>query len=377
MQVTADQALRLAMERVDAFDYDGAESILWQLRAALPEYAPAVRPLMVVLLTLGRLADAEALAAACPTSSPGRPTLAEMVALHQRHAPPPEPLGTIVIPAFQAAAHIGEALDSVAAAVDFFRRETGNASARFLIAVGDDASTDGTGEVVAAWAADRRWTDLALVRSIQNGGQATARNQAARLARGPYLWFLDADDVFLPDHIHFGWTALEARPEAGFARTGIHFEGIDDQVTLDHRIKNQNTAPTNLCVRAVCHHFVGGFPEAEVYRHGGGEDAAYSDFLGCLFYGVRKMRQTVRYRRRPGNALDVQADRFTGRRPDDAPFDPDVRLRQIIARTLTDRKILDLIDAPRPPVLPPVRTFRRPYQNIDSDPEFGIRGTAS
>ncbi|MBF0304624.1 MAG: glycosyltransferase family 2 protein [Alphaproteobacteria bacterium] len=372
MQVTADQALQLALERIHVCDYDGAESVLRQLRAALPGYAPAVRPLVIVLLTLGRLAEAEALAEACPTSSPGRPTLAELVALHQRHAPPPEPLGTIVIPAFQAAAHIGEALDSVAAAVDFFRRETGNASARFLIAVGDDASTDGTGDVVAAWAADRRWTDLVLVRSIRNGGQAMARNQAARLARGPYLWFLDADDMFLPDHIHLGWTALEARPEAAFVRTGIHFEGIDDQIVLDHRIKNQNTAPTNLCVRAVCHQFVGGFPEAEVYRHGGGEDVAYSDFLGCLFYGVRKMRQTVLYRRRPGNALDVQADLFTGRRPDAATFDQGVMLRQIIARTLTDRTILDLIDAPRPPTLPPVRTFRRPFENMDSDPEFGI-----
>ncbi|MBF0332226.1 MAG: glycosyltransferase family 2 protein [Alphaproteobacteria bacterium] len=377
MQVTVDEALHMAFQRAQAFDLDAAEHILRQVRAGVPDHVPAASRLLTVLLVRDRLAEAEELAAAYPGGVSAMPALSEVVALFRSQTPPPEPVGTIVIPAFQAATHIEEALDSVEAAVAFFRQASGDARARFLIAVGDDASTDGTGDVVAAWAERREWSDLVVARSARNAGQSTARNRAARLARGPYLWFLDADDVFLPEHIHLGWRALEARPQAAFVRTGIHFEGIDDQVTLVHRISNQNTAPSNLCVRAVCHHFVGGFPEAQAYRNGGGEDAAYSDFLGCLFYGIRKMRQTVLYRRRPGNGLDVQAEMFTGRKPlDAATFDRGVMLRQLVARALTDRTILGLIEAPRPPDLPPVRSFRRPFENIDSDPEFGVRASS-
>ncbi len=63
----------------------------------------------------------------------------------------------------------------------------------------DDASTDGTAEVVAALAAaDPR---IVLVRSPENGGASAARNLGLPHVRGEWLTFLDADDRLLPGAI--------------------------------------------------------------------------------------------------------------------------------------------------------------------------------
>ncbi|MEQ1463675.1 glycosyltransferase family 2 protein, partial [Salmonella enterica] len=61
----------------------------------------------------------------------------------------------------------------------------------------DDASTDGTAEAFArAAAADPRFR---LVRLPARVGLGAARNAALALVETPFVAFLDADDVLLPD----------------------------------------------------------------------------------------------------------------------------------------------------------------------------------
>lgn len=60
----------------------------------------------------------------------------------------------------------------------------------------DDASTDGTAEVVGDIAA--RDPRVVLLRAPANGGASAARNLALGVVRGEWLTFLDADDVLLP-----------------------------------------------------------------------------------------------------------------------------------------------------------------------------------
>src|ERR1019366_8504283 len=61
------------------------------------------------------------------------------------------------------------------------------------IIVVDDASTDGTQEVL------RQYGDaIRLVCRETNGKCSVARNCGAALARGEYMVFLDGDDAFLP-----------------------------------------------------------------------------------------------------------------------------------------------------------------------------------
>lgn len=89
---------------------------------------------------------------------------------------------SVIIPAYNAAAFIGDALNSA-------RAQTYD---NLEIIVVDDGSTDGTADVVSSFHGVR------MIRQ-PNRGAAAARNRGIREASGRYLAFLDADDIWLPD----------------------------------------------------------------------------------------------------------------------------------------------------------------------------------
>ena len=73
-----------------------------------------------------------------------------------------------------------------------------------IIAV-DDGSTDGSGQLLAEYAArDKRLKVISLKRS----GAAAARNRGIKAARGRYLTFVDADDRI--DRQALGYLCFEA-----------------------------------------------------------------------------------------------------------------------------------------------------------------------
>lgn len=67
----------------------------------------------------------------------------------------------------------------------------------YEVIVVDDGSTDSTAQKVRSFDS---WGALRYVWQ-QNGGAATARNRGIELARGRYLLFVDADDLFAPNMI--------------------------------------------------------------------------------------------------------------------------------------------------------------------------------
>jgi glycosyltransferase involved in cell wall biosynthesis len=82
------------------------------------------------------------------------------------------------------------------------------------VVVIDDGSTDGTAATVQAWAASRA-PDFALrVFSQPNGGVAAAKNHGIRRAEGSWIAFLDADDIWEPDHLQQLFAATAAAPDA-------------------------------------------------------------------------------------------------------------------------------------------------------------------
>lgn len=100
-----------------------------------------------------------------------------------------EPVVSVVIPAYNAAATIGAALASV----------QGQTERRLEILVVDDASTDSTVATVLDQAA--RDPRIRLIRLATNGGPAVARNRGIAEARGPWIALLDADDRYAPDRL--------------------------------------------------------------------------------------------------------------------------------------------------------------------------------
>ncbi len=79
----------------------------------------------------------------------------------------------------------------------------------------DDASTDDTARLVL------RYPQARYFRRAVNGGQAAARNDGARLARGEYLAFLDQDDLWEPAFLERTVPLLRAHPKAAL----VHCDG--------------------------------------------------------------------------------------------------------------------------------------------------------
>lgn len=102
------------------------------------------------------------------------------------------PRFSVVIPAFNAAATLARAIESV-------RAQTWPAHEIIVV---DDGSTDATAEVA------RRFADVRLIRQA-NSGVSVARNAGAAAASGDWLAFLDADDSYAPDRLrlHAEWIA--------------------------------------------------------------------------------------------------------------------------------------------------------------------------
>ena len=112
-------------------------------------------------------------------------------------APVEGPLVSVVVSAFDAAATLAGALESIRA----------QSWRNLEILVVDDASTDGTGAVIAAAAAaDPRIRPLANQR---NAGTYASRNLAIAAARGDYVTFHDSDDWMHPRRIETEMAAFE------------------------------------------------------------------------------------------------------------------------------------------------------------------------
>jgi glycosyltransferase involved in cell wall biosynthesis len=108
------------------------------------------------------------------------------------------PLVSVVIPALNAEAFVGEAIESVLAQ-DHRPVE---------VIVVDDGSTDRTAAVASRYPAE--------VLRQENGGQAAARNAGIAAARGTLVSFLDADDVWMPAKLSTEVDYLLAHPEVDY-----------------------------------------------------------------------------------------------------------------------------------------------------------------
>jgi len=104
-------------------------------------------------------------------------------------------LVSVVIPCYNQAHFLGEAIESVLA----------QSYPNFEIIVVDDGSTDDTSEVA------RRYPGVRLVRQ-ENKGLSGARNAGLAHSEEEYVVFLDADDRLLPDALETVLEHLEAHP---------------------------------------------------------------------------------------------------------------------------------------------------------------------
>lgn len=117
------------------------------------------------------------------------------------------PAVSVVIPAFNAERTIGETLDSVLA----------QSLRDFEIVIVNDGSRDGTGALLDSYSA--RHPDRITVIHQSNTGQAEARNNGIFAARGRFIAFNDADDVWAVEKLERQLRFLEANPDIGLCYT--------------------------------------------------------------------------------------------------------------------------------------------------------------
>jgi glycosyltransferase involved in cell wall biosynthesis len=107
-------------------------------------------------------------------------------------------LVSVVMPVFNTASFVGEAIESVLS-------QDGGTVLELIVV--DDGSTDGSAELVT------KFDGVRLLRHRQNRGIGAARNTGVREAKGQFLAFLDADDLWPQGSLNARMAVLDADPE--------------------------------------------------------------------------------------------------------------------------------------------------------------------
>jgi glycosyltransferase involved in cell wall biosynthesis len=132
----------------------------------------------------------------------------------------PEPLVSVIIPNFNYAGYLREAIDSA------LEQTYPNTE----VVVVDDGSTDDSKAVLASYG-DR-------IKRIEqtNQGVSAARNNGVLASSGEYIAFLDADDIWLPQKIQRQVDTFVRQRDLGLVHVGvvdIDAEGAEDETHLD------------------------------------------------------------------------------------------------------------------------------------------------
>jgi len=132
-------------------------------------------------------------------------------------------LVTVIIPTYNSAKYITEAVDSVLA----------QTYKNFEIIVVDDGSTDDTDEVL------KPYMDKIIYIKKKNGGPASARNRGIESSSGEFIAFLDADDVWLPEKLERQVEFMKNNPEVEIIFTKVaNYEDPENQTLGRINIKD-------------------------------------------------------------------------------------------------------------------------------------------
>jgi glycosyltransferase involved in cell wall biosynthesis len=121
------------------------------------------------------------------------------------------PRVTIGLPVYNGERHLEEALSAILA----------QDMPEFDVVVSDNASTDATPEILAAFSA--RDPRMRVIRQAQNIGASRNFTVVLDEARAPYFLWAAHDDIFAPSYLRKMLEAIEANPTAVLAVSQIRF----------------------------------------------------------------------------------------------------------------------------------------------------------
>lgn len=121
------------------------------------------------------------------------------------------PLVSVVITAYNYAAYLPKAIDSV----------LGQTYRNIEVIIVNDGSTDNTEDAVAPYLNDGRVTYI----TQKNSGQASSKNRGIRASRGGFVAFLDADDFWRSDKLERQMPLFSKDPQTGVVYSDLNFIG--------------------------------------------------------------------------------------------------------------------------------------------------------
>ena len=141
---------------------------------------------------------------------------------------------SVIIPVFNGEATIGETIDSIL-----------NQTFKDIeIIIINDGSTDATLETI------KKISDSRIkIFSYPNAGLSARRNRGIYQAKGEYISFIDADDLWTADKLELQWQALQKNPQAALAYSWTDY--IDESskfLKSGRRIKVNGDAFSKLLV---------------------------------------------------------------------------------------------------------------------------------
>jgi len=167
------------------------------------------------------------------------------------------PLVSVIIPAYNAEKYIAEAIDSVLA----------QTYPAYEIIVVDDGSTDRTKEIVETQGHKDTGTHVEIRYMYQeNRGPAAARNAGIKIAKGEYMTFLDADDIWLKNKLEI--QVKEMADGIGLAGVGSCDGNIEHTKNISYKellIKNR-FYNSGVMVKKECLDKVGLFDERPEFK---------------------------------------------------------------------------------------------------------------
>ncbi len=133
-----------------------------------------------------------------------------------------------IVPVFNGERYLAEALDSILA----------QTWRPLEVIVVDDGSTDGSAAVAAGYGAEVSYLYQA------NAGPSAARNLGMDVARGDFIAFLDADDLWHKEKLARQMARFEARPELDLCSTHVENFWSPDVKREEDRLGDSGLAKT-------------------------------------------------------------------------------------------------------------------------------------
>ncbi|MEB3178365.1 MAG: glycosyltransferase family A protein [Nostocaceae cyanobacterium] len=200
---------------------------------------------------------------------------------------------TIIMPAYNAAPYLAESIESVLA----------QTFQDFELLIIDDGSQDNTAEIARQYCEKDYRVKLF---SQPNQGVSNTRNKGIKMAKGEYIAFFDADDLWMPEKLAAHIEHFKSSSELGLSFARVEFMTFDGKPTgqfSNSRLKNiqpeylyyENLVitPSNAVIRSRVFEEVEGFDK----NLSGTEDADLFLRVKCQGWNVEGInRVLVRYR---------------------------------------------------------------------------------